>query len=93
MLASDMELRLSKVEGYSNLYDIYFYFLDTDRDMLEYFPSESFLDRIEHTSSEELVIQIRLDVGSVNLLSEYFNEETAYYIGEELLIYHKEQNA
>ena len=88
-----MELRLSKIEGYSNLYDIYFYFLDTDRNMLEYFTTESFLERVGHTTSEELVMQVRLDVGSVSLLTEYFNEETAYYIGEELLIYHEEQNA
>lgn len=68
------------------LYDIEIYFIDNDRNMLKYFNTESFIDRLGYTTGEILRIEVRVDIFNIDALYEYFNNDTATDIKNKVII-------
>jgi len=68
------------------LYSIEIYFIDNERSMLEYFQTESFIERLGHTTGELLRMEVRVDIFNIDALYEYFNNDTATDIKNQVII-------
>ena len=68
------------------LYDIEIYFIDNERSILEYFQTESFIERLGYTTGELLRMEVRVDIFNIDALYEYFNNDTATDIKNQVII-------
>ena len=83
-----MEINITEVhdEIVFPLYDIEIYFIDNERNVLEYFNTESFIERLGYTTGELLRMEVRVDIFNIDALYEYFNNDTATHIKNQVII-------
>ena len=83
-----MEINITEVhdEIVFPLYDIEIYFMDNERSILEYFQTESFIERLGYTTGELLRMEVRVDIFNIDALYEYFNNDTATDIKNQVII-------
>ena len=67
------------------LYEVSFYFVDNERTMLEYFSADRFIERLGYTTGYTLHMTVRVGLFNLECLYDYFNEDTASFIKEEIL--------
>tara|TARA_R110000803_G_scaffold88730_2_gene155689 strand:- start:23 stop:295 length:273 start_codon:yes stop_codon:yes gene_type:complete len=87
-----MELDVYEVKGeiVFPLYNIVLGFNDSHRDLLRYFNTNAVIERIEDTTELDMFIEVQVDLFNLDLLSEYFNEDTTNIIRNEILTLYKE---